>query len=245
MTEETNRHPEDTDRVSRLSSPAAGSGAGTETAEGVAPTRETPEAPVAADPVSRDAGDAVVDEYMRRYTPTKTKPREMPRSYSTLRVSEDERMWAAVAHASVWITVLGGLLTGGLFLVISIFIPLIIYFMFRQKSDYVAFHALQAFVLQILGTVGAFALLMIGGMVWMLGMVIALLAMVVLVGFILAPVWALVGLALLAVVAVMPVAMLLFGTMGAIETYNGRDYRYPYIARWVDRQMAGGYLNVA
>lgn len=245
MTQETNRHPEDTDRVSRLSSPAAGPGAGTETVEGVAPTRETPEAPVAADPVSVDAGDAVVDEYMRRYTPTKAKPREMPRSYSTLRVSEDERMWAAVAHVSVWITVLGGLFTGGLFLVISIFIPLIIYFMFRQKSDYVAFHALQAFVLQILGTVGAFALLMIGGMVWMLGMVIALLAMVVLVGFILAPVWALVGLALLAVVAVMPVAMLLFGTMGAIETYNGRDYRYPYIARWVDRQMAGGYLNIA
>jgi uncharacterized Tic20 family protein len=245
MTEETNRLPEDTDRVSRLSSPAAGSGAAADAAEGVAPAREAPAVPSAAVPADRDAGDAVVDEYMRRYTPAKAKPREMPRSYSTLRVSDDERMWAAVAHASAWITVLGGLFTGGLFLVISIFIPLIIYFMFRQKSDYVAFHALQAFVLQLVGTVGAFALLIMGGLVWMVGMVIALLAMVILVGFILAPVWGLVGLALMVVVAVMPIAMLLFGTMGAIETYNGRDYRYPYIARWVDRQMAGGYLNVA
>jgi uncharacterized Tic20 family protein len=245
MTEETNRLPEDTDRVSRLSSPAAGPGAAADAAEGAAPAREAPAVPSAAVPADRDAGDAVVDEYMRRYTPAKAKPREMPRSYSTLRVSDDERMWAAVAHASAWITVLGGLFTGGLFLVISIFIPLIIYFMFRQKSDYVAFHALQAFVLQLVGTVGAFALLIMGGLVWMVGMVIALLAMVILVGFILAPVWALVGLALMVVVAVMPIAMLLFGTMGAIETYNGRDYRYPYIARWVDRQMAGGYLNVA
>lgn len=245
MTEETNRLPEDTDRVSRLSSPAAGPGAAADAAEGAAPVREAPAVPSAAVPADRDAGDAVVDEYMRRYTPAKAKPREMPRSYSTLRVSDDERMWAAVAHASAWITVLGGLFTGGLFLVISIFIPLIIYFMFRQKSDYVAFHALQAFVLQLVGTVGAFALLIMGGLVWMVGMVIALLAMVILVGFILAPVWALVGLALMVVVAVMPIAMLLFGTMGAIETYNGRDYRYPYIARWVDRQMAGGYLNVA
>jgi uncharacterized Tic20 family protein len=37
--------------------------------------------------------------------------------------------------------------------------------------------------------------------------------------------------------------MLLYGTIAAIETYNGRDYRYPFIARWVDRQLAGGYLH--
>ena len=45
-------------------------------------------------------------------------------------------------------------------------------------------------------------------------------------------------------VFLMPFVMLLFGTIAAIQTYNGRDYRYPYVARWVDRQLAGGLLNV-
>lgn len=122
----------------------------------------------------------------------------MPRSYSTLRVSEDEKLWAAVAHGSVWVTLLGGILSGGAIIPVSVFIPLVIYFLFRQKSDYIAFHALQAFVLQLIGTVGAFLLLLVGGLVWGIGMVIALLAVVLLVGFILVPFWGIVGVALLA-----------------------------------------------
>jgi len=42
----------------------------------------------------------------------------------------------------------------------------------------------------------------------------------------------------------MPFAMLLFGTIAAVQTYNGHDYRYPYIAHWVDSQLATGLLNV-
>jgi uncharacterized membrane protein len=126
---------------------------------------------------------------------------------------------------------------------ISIFVPLAIYFMFRRRSDYVAFHALQAFVLQLVGTVGAFAVLMVGGIVWTLGMVIALMAVVILVGFILVPLWGIVGVVLALLILVMPLATLLYGTIAAIETYNGRDYRFPVIAKWVDRQLAGGYLN--
>jgi uncharacterized Tic20 family protein len=55
----------------------------------------------------------------------------------------------------------------------------------------------------------------------------------------------LVGIALLIVVALMPLAMLFLGTLAAVETYQGRDYRYAVIARWVDRQLAGGFLNAA
>ncbi len=196
------------------------------------------------------AGDDVVREYERRYhgepaerlTPHR---REMPRSYSTLRVSDDEKLWAAVAHGSVWVTLLGGFISAGTVVPLSVFIPLIIYFLFRSKSDYVAFHALQAFVLTLLGTVGAFLLLTVGGIVWTIGMIIALLAVVLLVGFVLVPFWGLVGVGLLAVVVLLPLAMLFLGTFAAIETYNGRDYRYPFIARWVDRQIAGGFLHTA
>jgi uncharacterized Tic20 family protein len=76
-------------------------------------------------------------------------------------------------------------------------------------------------------------------------LVVALLAMVVLIGFVLVPLWGLVGIALLIVVALMPLAMLFLGTLAAVETYQGRDYRYAVIARWVDRQLAGGFLNAA
>ncbi len=200
-------------------------------------------------------GDAVVQEYESRYrrmpeeTPAvdrparRQAPRQMPRSYSTLRVSDDERLWATVAHASVWVTALGGLFTIGAIIPVSIFLPLVIYFMFRKRSDYIAFHALQAFVIQLAGTVGAFALLTVGGLVWVLGMVIALLAMAILIGFILVPVWGIVGIVLALVVLLLPVAMVFFGTIAAIETMSGRDYRYPLVARWVDRQLAGGYLH--
>jgi uncharacterized Tic20 family protein len=193
-----------------------------------------------------DAGEQVVQEYEEKYhgrREDRPKPREMPRSYSTLHVSDEERLWAAIAHGSVWLTLLTGFLTVGLSVPLSIFIPLVIYFLFRQRSDFVAFHALQAFVIQLLGTVGALALLTVGGAAWLAGMVIALLAVFVLVGAILVPLWGVVGILLGLAVLVMPLAMILFGTIATIETYHGRDYRYPFVAQWVDRQLAGGFLN--
>lgn len=224
MSEETPIPFEDQERVSRLSS--------------------------APPPAATDlTDDEVVREYERRYYGerqerlTNTR-REMPRSYSTMRVSDDEKRWAAVAHGSVWLTLLGGFISGGTIVPISVFVPLIIYFLFRSKSNYVAFHALQAFVLTLIGTVGAFLLLLVGGLVWGIGLVVALLAMLVLVGFVLVPIWGFVGIALLAVIVLLPLAMLFLGTFAAIETYNGRDYRYPFIARWVDRQIAGSFLHI-
>jgi uncharacterized protein len=195
-------------------------------------------------PTEDAASDDVVEEYEDRYFPQRgEKLKRAPRSYSTVSVSDDERLWAAVAHASAWVTALVGLVSFGFLIPLSIFIPLVIYFMFRRRSDYVAFHALQAFVLQLLGTVGAFAILMVGGVVWGVGMVVSLLAMALLVGFLLVPVWGLVGIAFAVGVIALPIAMLIYGTMAAIATYRGQDYRYPYIAQWVDRQLSGGLLN--
>lgn len=202
---------------------------------------------VASPPPPEEASDQVVQEYETKYRGRlegKPKPREMPRSYSTLHVTDEERLWAAIAHGSVWLTLLVGLLTLGMSVPFSVFIPLVIYFLFRRRSDYVAFHALQALVIQLLGTVGALTLLTVGGAAWLAGFVIALLAVVVLVGIVLVPVWGLVGIVLGVAVLVMPLAMILFGTIAALETYNGRDYRYPFVARWVDRQLAGGFLNI-
>lgn len=184
----------------------------------------------------------VVREYEEKYyEPRKLKIK--PRSYSTMNITDEERQWAALAHASIWLTLLGGLMSAGFVVPISIFAPLVIYFMYRKRSDYVSFHALQAFVLQLIGTVGVLALAVIGGAAWLVGMVIALLAVFVLAGIVLVPLWGLVGIVLALVIFVTPFAALLFGTIAAVQTYNRMDYRYPLIARWVDRQLAGGFLN--
>jgi uncharacterized Tic20 family protein len=186
--------------------------------------------------------DDVVREYEARYTePRNVKAK--PRSYSASNISDDERLWAAVAHGSIWFTMLGGLFTTGFVVPMSIFIPLAIYFMYRKRSDYVAFHALQSFVLQLIGTVGVLALLIVGGAAWVVGMILALLAVFVLAGVILVPLWALVGIALMLTVFLTPLATLVLGTIATVETYNRRDYRYPFIARLIDRQLAGGFLN--
>lgn len=184
----------------------------------------------------------VVREYEEKYyEPRKLKVK--PRSYSTLNVTDEERQWAAVAHASIWVTLLGGFLTAGFVVPVSIFIPLVIYFLYRKRSDYVSFHALQAFVLQLVGTVGVLALAIVGGTAWLIGMVLALLAVFVLAGIVLVPLWGLVGIALALVIFLTPFAALLLGTIATVQTYNRLDCRYPLIAKWVDRQLAGGFLN--
>ncbi len=175
-----------------------------------------------------------------------TEPRRLkakPRSYSTMDITDEERLWAALSHASIWLTMLGGFLTAGFVIPITIFIPLVIFALYRKRSDYVAFHALQAFVLQLIGTVGALTLLVVGGAAWALGMILALLAVFILIGVILVPLWGAVGIALALLIFAIPLAALFLGTIAAIQTYNRLDYRYLYIAAWVDRQLAGGLLN--
>lgn len=195
--------------------------------------------------VSRaQAEDELVYEYEMRYQEPR-KRKVMPRSYSTMNVTDEEKLWASIAHASIWVTMFSGFLTAGFTIPISIFIPLVIYLMYRKKSDYVVFHALQAFALQIIATVGILALAVVGGLAWLIGMVIALLAIFVLAGIILVPLWAIVGILLALVVFLAPLGALLVATIAAYQTYNRHDYRYPFISRWIDRQLAGGFLNTA
>ena len=215
MSDDQMRPPEDNDRVSRLSTASR-----------------------------TQTEDELVNEYEMRYQEPR-KRKVMPRSYSTMNVTDEEKLWASIAHASIWVTMFSGFLTAGFTVPISIFIPLVIYLMYRKKSDYVVFHALQAFSLQILATIGVLALAVVGGLAWGIGMIIALLAIFVLAGVILVPLWAIVGIVLALVIFTAPVAALLLATIAAYQTYNRHDYRYPFISRWIDRQLAGGFLNTA
>jgi len=224
MTDHSTRPTDDSERVSRL-------------------TANTPPAPperaAATEPAS---GNDVVREYEVRYQ----EPRRMratPRSYSTMNISDEEKLWSAIAHGSIWVTLLSGFATGGFSVPLSVFVPLVIYFMFRKKSDYIVFHSMQAFVLQLIATVGVLALAVVGGTAWLIGMIVSLLAVFVLAGIVLVPLWGIVGIVLALTIFFTPLVALVFGTIAVVETYNKRDYRYPFIARWIDRQLAGGVLS--
>src|SRR5215510_3964260 len=182
---------------------------------------DDPRAPQDDDRVSRlstasrmQTEDELVNEYEMRYQEPR-KRKVTPRSYSTMNVTDEEKLWASIAHASIWVTMFGGFLTAGFTVPISIFVPLVIYLMYRKKSDYVVFHALQAFALQILGTIGVIALAVVGGLAWGIGMIISLLAIFVLAGIVLVPLWAIVGILLALVVFFAPFAALLLGTIAA------------------------------
>src|SRR5688500_11424927 len=96
--------------------------------------------------------------------------------------TSEERTWAALAHASGILTLLVGVGSMGLGAIPRVFAPLVIYLVYKDRSKYVAFHAAQAFALQVVGTVGFFIFMLVGvlavGIIGLIGFVL----MIILVG---------------------------------------------------------------
>lgn len=122
-----------------------------------------------------------------------------PASLST----SDERTWAMLAHLSVLVN----LVTGSL----GPLIPLIIYLVYKDRSRYVAYQSLQAFVFQLLWWVG-------GGVVIASAWVITGLLMPVLIGFLCLPI------ALL--ISFLPLGVMVYGVIAGIRASQGEDFKY-------------------
>ena len=191
--------------------------------------------------------DEIVREYEQRYYGTREEPEvsaapipsPVRKASKSKRwdVDRNERRWAALAHASTLLTAAVALPSFGAGTLLTVFIPLLIYLAFRNRSDYVAFHALQAFTIQLVGTVGWFTLVLVGGVAWGLMLLVSLVLILVLVGAVLFPMILLLGALAFVASFALPLGMVIYSIIAAIETWNGHDYRYPYIARWVERQL--------
>ncbi|HLY25786.1 MAG TPA: DUF4870 domain-containing protein [Aggregatilineales bacterium] len=156
-------------------------------------------------------------------------------------LTDQERTWAMLAEASVLVSLLIGIPTGGLATLVTLFIPLGIYFYFRDKSEFVAYHALQAFALQVLGTVGWVIALVVGAL---LAVLITVILAITIVGVLIIPfVW--VAFLVFAVASLgMPIGMVAFGLYGAWEASQGKWYQVPYVGPWISRQTHGtGFLS--
>lgn len=137
--------------------------------------------------------------------------------------SQDERVLAAVAHATVALPYVG-------------FIgPLAIWITQRDWSRFVAFHALQALVFQILQSV-VITLAFLCGFVEMIPFFFSTFSP----AMDHAPEWLIffplgIQTAGLCLVLLLVLAFLVIGLTAAGRTLTGRDFQYPVIARWIQR----------
>jgi len=150
----------------------------------------------------------------------------------------NERIWAALAHASILLTFILGVSTGGLAVVVGALVPLIIWLAFRDRSRFVASHAMQATVFQLAAVVAWIGLLVLGLAVLIPTWVVTILLLIVLIGFLLLPVALILTAALPAALVILPLAALVYGLYGAFEVYAGRDFRYWLVADWIDKRGA-------
>ena len=118
--------------------------------------------------------------------------------------AQDERTWSILAHLRMFLNLITGFL--------GPVAALIIWLVYRDRSPRVAFHAPQSMWYQI----GWLVILAVG---W----TATALLMVLLIGFLLLPV--------MAIVSVVPFVQ---AGYAAYKVTNGEDYRYPFAANLVE-----------
>jgi uncharacterized Tic20 family protein len=151
----------------------------------------------------------------------------------------EERKIAVLAHASILLTFLVSVTTGGLGVLAVMLVPLFIWFYYRDRSSYIASHALQATAYQVALLILFLALTLALGLVLATVWVITGLLSIILVGLILVPVAGVLTLLAGLVLAAFPLVGLAYGLVAAWEVYNERDFRYRWLADWLEtRQLA-------
>lgn len=133
---------------------------------------------------------------------------------SPIPVSDQEaRQWAMFSHLSVLINLFA--------VFMGAVVPLIIYFLYKDKSRYVAYHALQAFIMQAICSFGGLLIAVLAGAMMSIPIV----------GLICIPVACVFGL--------LPIVALVYGVYGGIQVNKGEDFKYWQIGDWVRSTLTG------
>jgi uncharacterized protein len=128
----------------------------------------------------------------------------------------EERTWAMLAHLSVLLNLVTGIL--------GPVAALIIYLVYRDRSRYVAYQSLQSLVMQLILWLG-------GGLITAFVWAIVGALSVIIVGICLIP--------FAILVSALPLVALVYGVIGAIQTNQGQDFRYWLIGDWVRSTYTG------
>ena len=135
-----------------------------------------------------------------------------PGMTTTAMSPSDERTWSVLAHLSVFVNLLTGFL--------GPVVALIIWFVYRDRSERVSFHALQSALYQL-----AWAVILA------VGWTITGLLTVIIIGLLLIPV--------MIVLSVVPFVHMAYA---AYKVNQGVDYRYPIVADLIGGSRRSGTL---
>jgi uncharacterized Tic20 family protein len=133
---------------------------------------------------------------------------------------DDEHTWGMLSHLSVLLNLITGF--GGPIA------ALIIYLIYKDRSRFVAYHALQSMIFQLIWWYGGG--LLIGAMWAVVGALSAILIGVILIPF---------ALAMTCVLAVLPLGAVVYGVIGAVQTNQGQDFKYWLVGDWVRGTLTG------
>ena len=128
----------------------------------------------------------------------------------------EERSWAMLAHLSILLNLVTGLLgpVGAL----------IIYLVYKDRSRYVAYHSLQSLIFQLIAWVG-------GGILTAVAWVITGVLSAILVGLLCIPI--------ALVISLIPLGAIVYGIIGGIQCNQGQDFRYWLVGDWVRETLTG------
>jgi uncharacterized protein len=126
----------------------------------------------------------------------------------------DERTWAMLAHLSVLLNLVTGFL--------GIITALVIYLVYKNRSRYLAYQSMQAFVFQLVWWFGGGIL---AGIFWVITGTLS----IVLVGLLCIP--------LACVISLLPLGAMVYGVIGAVQCNNGQDFQYWLIGDWVRGEL--------
>ena len=132
----------------------------------------------------------------------------------------DERTWGMLSHLSVLLNLITGF-AGPI-------AALVIYLVYKDRSRYVAYHALQAMIFQLIWWFGGGMLI---GVMW--AIVGALSAIVI--GIVLIPF----ALLFTFVLALLPLGAIIYGIIGAVQVSQGQDFKYWLVGDWVRNTLTG------
>jgi uncharacterized Tic20 family protein len=113
----------------------------------------------------------------------------------------DEKLWGMLAHL---LTLLGYIVMLGQYIA-----PLVIYLVYKDRSQFVAFHALQALFFQLLALAVSVALILFSVITLGLGVLLAVPLAIAL-----------------------AIAVLVYMIIAAIQANNGVWYELPIVGRW-------------
>ncbi len=154
----------------------------------------------------------------------------------TAQAPVDEWTTAALAHASVLLTLILGA-AGGVGALIGPAVALAIYFGYREKSRFVAFHALQSAAYQVVGILlYAVTATVLGSMVGMAWSVSGALVEVF-VGFLIMPFALLMTLLMVLVLVGAPLIWIGYGLYASYKVYQGNNFHYQWIGEQVEREV--------